>query len=156
MVSADLGPVRIHRPENWQVMMPKQKGQFVTIAPSAGLTAGGVGYGVLLNGVVLAKGQRASIDDVTRYLVEDMRKNGPQPVSEVRPIDVSGFQGRSVMLQSSSPFPNAVGQPQKEQDWLVTVPQRDGSVIFMVFVAPQSDFDRFQPTYEVMLKSLRF
>jgi len=26
----------------------------------------------------------------------------------------------------------------------------------MVFVAPQSDFDRFQPTYEVMLKSLRF
>jgi len=26
----------------------------------------------------------------------------------------------------------------------------------MVFVAPQSDFDRFQLTYEVMLKSLRF
>jgi len=26
----------------------------------------------------------------------------------------------------------------------------------MVFVAPQYDFDRFQLTYEVMLKSLRF
>jgi hypothetical protein len=77
-------------------------------------------------------------------------------VSEVRPIDVSGSQGRSVMLQSSSPFPSANGQPQKEQDWLVTVPQRNGSVIFIVFVAPQSDFARFQPTYETMLKSVHF
>jgi len=26
----------------------------------------------------------------------------------------------------------------------------------MMFVAPQSEFGRFQPTYEVMLKSMRF
>ena len=38
----------------------------------------------------------------------------------------------------------------------LNVPQSDGSIIFMVFVAPQSDFDRFRPTYEAMLKSLRF
>jgi len=25
-----------------------------------------------------------------------------------------------------------------------------------VFVAPESDFDRFQPTYDAMLKSMRF
>ena len=59
-------------------------------------------------------------------------------------------------LQSISPFSGPTGQPQKERDWLVTIPQRDGSVIFMVFVAPHSDFDRFQPTYELMLRSLRF
>jgi hypothetical protein len=36
------------------------------------------------------------------------------------------------------------------------VPQHDGSVIFMIFVAPQPDFERFRPTYEAVLKSLRF
>jgi len=48
MLKANLGPVRIDYPENWQVMMPKQQGQSVTIAPQAAVTAAGVGYGVVL------------------------------------------------------------------------------------------------------------
>ena len=157
MVTADLGPLKIERPENWQVILPKKQGQFVTIAPEAGITSSGVGYGVLLNGVAPPKGERMSIDDVTRELVKDMEQNETlQPTSDPQPIAVAGTQGRSITLQSISPFPGANGKAQKERDWLVTVPQPDGSVIFMVFVAPQSDFDRFQPTYEAMLKSLRF
>jgi hypothetical protein len=157
MLTADLGTVKIDHPENWQVMMPKQRGQSVTIAPQAGITANGVGYGVVLNGVAPPQGEHTCIDDVTRQLVREMKQNEAlQPVGEARPIAVGSLQGRSVLLQSISPFPATNGQSQKERDWLVTVPQRDGSVIFMVFVAPQSDFERFQPTYEAMLKSLRF
>jgi beta-barrel assembly-enhancing protease len=157
MVLADLGPTKIERPDNWPVTMPKQRGQSVTIAPQAGVTAEGVGYGVVLNGVVPPQGQRMTIDDVTRQLVEDMGQNETlQPVGDAQPITVAGIQGRSVNLESISPFPAENGRPQKERDWLVTVPQRDGSVIFMVFVAPQSHFDRFQPTYQAMLKSLQF
>jgi hypothetical protein len=86
-----------------------------------------------------------------------MQQNGgSQPVGDAKPVTIGGIQGRAVALQSTSPFPAAGGQPQKERDLLVVVPQRDGSVIFMVFVAPQSDFSRFQPTYEAMLKSVRF
>lgn len=59
-------------------------------------------------------------------------------------------------MHSFSPFPASNGQPQREQDWLVTIPQPSGSVIFMMFVAPQAQFDRFKPTYEAMLKSLQF
>jgi hypothetical protein len=59
------------------------------------------------------------------------------------------------MLQSSSPFPGAKGDPQPERDWLVTFPRRDGSYIFLIFVAPETDFARFRPTYESMLKSLQ-
>jgi hypothetical protein len=157
MRTADLGPMKMEYPENWQVTTPKQQGQFVTIAPQAGITANGVGYGVLLNGVSPRNGQRLSIDDVTRQLVQDMEQNdGLEPVGEARPIAVNGIEGRSVTLQSVSPFSAANGQPQKERDWLVTVPQADGSVIFMIFVAPQSHFERFQPTYEAMLKSVQF
>jgi len=157
MRAADLGPMKIEYPENWQVMMPKKQGRFVAIAPPAGITTNGVGYGVLLNGVAPSKGEPMSIDDVTRELVKDMEQNEAlQPTGDAQPITVAGVEGRSVALHSVSPISSANGQPQRERDWLVSVPQHDGSVIFLVFVAPQSEFDRFQPTYEKMLKSIRF
>ncbi len=155
--TADLGRLKIQYPENWQVMTPKQTGQSVTIAPQAGITGNEVGYGVVLKGVAPPEGERMSIDDITRQLVKDLEQNEAlQQVGNTKAISVAGVQGRSVMLQSISPFPSANGQSQKEYDWLVTVPQRDGSVIFMIFVAPQSQFAHFQPTYEVMLKSVQF
>jgi hypothetical protein len=157
MRTADLGPLKIEYPENWQVTPPKQQGQFVTIAPQAGISANGVGYGVLLNGIAPAKGEPMSIDDVTSQLVKDMEQNEAlQPLGNAKAISVAGVQGRSIMLQSVSPFPAANGQSQKEHDWLVTIPQNGGAVIFMVFVAPQSQFERFRPTYEAMLKSVKF
>ena len=156
MVVADLGLMKMERPENWQVMMPKQHGQSVTIAPQGGVTANGVGYGVVLNGVALSNGERMSIDEMTSRLIQDMAQNDAlQQEGEPQPITVAGIQGRSVTLQSVSPF-SVNGRPDKERDWLVTVPQRDGSMIYMVFVAPQAHFDRFQPTFEAMLKSVRF
>ena len=157
MLAADLGPLEIEYPENWQVMMPKKQGQSVAIAPQAGITSDGVGYGVVLNGVAPPKGERMSIDEVTRQLVQDMEQNETlQQVGNAQPISVGGIQGRSVTLHSVSPLPATNGQPQRERDWLVTVPQHDGSVIFMVFVAPHTEFDRFQPTYEAMLDSVKF
>jgi hypothetical protein len=157
MRRADLGPVKIEYPENWQVMVPKRQGQSVTIAPPAGIEGNSVGYGVVLNGVAVPNGEQMSIDDVTRQLAQDLEQNDSmQQVGNPQPITVAGIQGRSVTLHSVSPFRDANGKPQKERDWLVTVPQRDDSVIFMIFVAPQSQFDRFQPTYEAMLKSLQF
>jgi hypothetical protein len=137
--------------------LPKEQGHFVTIAPQAGITANGVGYGALLNGFASPQGVRIDIDDVTRQLVQGMQQNGGlEPEGDAQPITIGGIQGRAVSLQSTSPFPATNGQPQKERDWLVVIPQQDGSVIFMLFVAPESDFDRFRPTYEAMLKSARF
>ena len=66
------------------------------------------------------------------------------------------FVGESVTMQSTSPFSDAKGQAQKERDWLVTIPRPDGSVIFVVFVAPESEFERLTPTFERMLKSVQF
>ena len=156
MLTADFGPVKIDYPENWQVIMPKQQGHFITIAPQAGIVEGGVGCGVLVNGIVPHNSERLSIDDITRQLVQAMHSNGLQPTDEPQPITVSGLEGRSVSMQSTSPFRAANGNAQKELDWLVTIPQKDGSVVFMVFVAPQAEYDRFKQTYEAMLKSVRF
>jgi Zn-dependent protease with chaperone function len=157
MVSADLGPMKIHHPENWPVDLPEQQGQFVTIAPKAGITNSGVGYGVLLNGAAAPRGQRVSVDDMTIALIKQIQQNNElEQLENPQPISVGGIEGRSTFLRSPSPFPDANGQPQPERDWLVTVPQRDGSMIFMIFVAPQADFDRLHPTFETMVKSVQF
>jgi Zn-dependent protease with chaperone function len=156
MVATDLGPIKISRPENWPVTPPQHQADYLTIAPAAGVTPNGVGYGVLLN-AAKTNGQRISLDDITSELVQQLqRTHGVKPVSSAEPIGVNGVQGRSVMMQSASPFPSANGQQQLERDWLVAVPQSNDLVIFFIFIAPQSDFARFQPTYEAMLKSIRF
>jgi hypothetical protein len=110
---------------------------------------------VLINGAK-TNGQGASIDDLTSQLVQQLQSsNGAKPVGKAQHIGVAGVQGRSVMMESVSPVPSANGE-QTERDWLVAVPQSNDVVLFFVFVAPQSEFNRFQPTYEAMLKSVKF
>ena len=157
LVPADLGRMRISRPDNWQVTMPRQQGDSLTIAPQAGVAGSAVGYGVVVNGVVPPSGQSMTIDQITAKLVQDMeRSGGVQSVGKPQAVTINGVQGRSVTMKSQSPFLAPNGEPQFERDWMVTVPQRDGSVIFMVFVAPEAEFSLFQPTYEAMLKSVQF
>ena len=67
-----------------------------------------------------------------------------------------GLEGRSTFLRSPSPFPDSKGQTQPERDWLVTVPMKDGSLIFMIFVAPEAEFEHLQPLYQAMVKSVQF
>jgi hypothetical protein len=155
MVNENLGPFSIARPSNWDVVPPQQQGNSVTIAPRAGLTNNGVGYGVVINGV---RPQGGDIDQVTSQLVQQMQQGGGdlQQTGSAQPITVNGIHGRSVNMESTSPFPGPNGQSQKERDWLVTLPQQDGTVIYLVFVAPKSEFAQFKPTFDDMLRSLRF
>ena len=157
LVTADLGPMKISHPDNWEIFPPRQRGDSLTIAPQAGLASNAVGYGVVINGVSPPRGQPMSLDELTDELIRGMQHSGGvRPVSEAQPISVAGVQGRAVAMQSISPFPDANGHQQKERDWLVTVPRRDGTVLYFVFVAPQAEFERFRPTFDNMLQSAQF
>ena len=153
---ADLGPLKISRPENWDVIPPQEKGQSLTIAPRAGVVSNGVGYGVVVNGVS-PKDQQMTIDQVTDEIVRALQSGSSdmQTVGKATEVKVAGVRGRTVNMQSTSPFPDAKGQAQKERDKLVTIPRQDGSVIFLVFVAPESDYERLSPTFEKMLQSVQ-
>ncbi len=156
-VLADVGFVKIVRPRNWQVMAPKQQGQSVTIAPSAGVVSRGVGYGVVIN-AVKPTDHTMSLDQVTRAIMRNFEsgQNGLRPVSKIKTIQIAGVRGRSVYMESTSPFPGAGGKPQKETDQLITIPRKDGAVVYLVCVAPSHDFDRLRPTFERMLQSTEF
>ena len=157
MVASNLGTLTIQRPDNWELTMPVKAGQFATIAPRAGVTEKGVGYGVLVNGVPAQPGGRVNIDDMTARVVKQMQEsNGLEPSGAAQVITAGGIQGRAITMHSASPFLTSTGEPQLEKDWLVTVPQRDGSTIVMIFIAPQAQFEQFQPTYDAMLKTAQF
>jgi hypothetical protein len=65
------------------------------------------------------------------------------------------FAAAHPLAEVGRPFPDAAGKAQPERDWLVTVPRPDGSMVFLIFVAPHAEFDRLKPTYEAMLKSVQ-
>src|SRR5215469_3005615 len=156
-VVSDLGPMKIARPDNWQVVPGAQGGQGVTIAPQAGVSGDAIGYGVVINGIKPRGGQTMNLDQQTAQLVQAMQSGSDlSPVGSPQPITVAGAQGRSVTMQSTSPFSDANGQSQRERDWLVTVPQSDGAMVYFVFVAPEAQFERFRPSFESMLRSLQF
>jgi hypothetical protein len=68
-------------------------------------------------------------------------------------VRVNGVEGRSVDLLGNSPLTDN-GKPARERDWLVALPRQDGSLFYLVFVAPDRDFSSLRPTFERMLKSL--
>ena len=158
MRNENLGPLSIARPDNWQVMAPQQQGEDVRIAPAAGVSGASVGYGVVLNSVRPKSGQSMDIDQLTDELVKAMQQGGGdlQPIGDEELIRVAGVRGRSLKMKSTSPFADANGRPQEERDWLVTVPRSDGSFLYFVFVAPLSQWERFKPTFDSMLRSVQF
>jgi hypothetical protein len=155
--SLNLDFLSIQYPDNWQVMQDQQQQQSgITIAPKAGVSGSAIAYGAVINGANPPNGQSMNFDQMTTEIVNSIAQgNNAKPVGSPQKINVNGVSGRSVELISQSPIQGNNGQPLQERDWLVTVPRSDGSVIYLVFVAPQPDFDNLRPTFQSMLKSLR-
>ena len=146
------GPVSLSYPDNWQVSSDQSSG--ITIAPAAGASQGGVAYGVVIN---MGQDQNAnSIEQVTQDLVQGLTQSNPGLRASGNPksITVNGVQGRTVDLVGNSPVQQN-GQPVPERDRLVILPRPDGSFVYLVFVAPQRDFNSLSSTYDKMLKSVR-
>jgi hypothetical protein len=154
MIEADLGLMKMYRPDNWSVKMPQKQGQFIIVAPAAGMVGDNVGYGMLVGGFSAQQVQGMNVDQVNQSLIQQMEKtNGLTPMGDVKTTTISGHDGRSTMFKSSSPFLGADGSALPERDWLVTVSQSDGGVVFMVFVAPEANFNRLGLSYNAMLQS---
>ncbi len=141
----------IQYPSNWQVA--QQQGLGTVIGPQAGVTQGAVAYGVAIN--VVQPQQSMSLDQATQALISQFQQQGMQAAGNPSPINVNGQQGYSVDMMGNSPIQSNNGQPLQEHDWVVTFQRSDGSLLYLVFVAPDQDFQQLRPTYQKMLKSLR-
>jgi hypothetical protein len=152
----ELSAMKILRPENWDVVQGQQQNS-VTIAPHPGVSGGAVAYGVVVQ-VVQPPNANLSVQQLTAAIVRGLESgdSNMKQSGEIQAITVNGVAGGSVELETVSPMPDTNGKAQSERDWLVTVPQRDGSAIMIVFVATQKYFEQMRPTFEKMLRSVQF
>jgi hypothetical protein len=143
--------VSISYPSNWRVF-PDANGAGMTIAPSAAISQGSIAYGVVVNGMQTQAS--ISLDQATNQLVDGLQQSNPglRANGSPRRIQVDGAGGRSLELTGRSPV-RRNNEPLAERDWLVTVPQAQGGMLYFVFIAPENEFDRLRPTYERMLNS---
>ncbi len=169
-VSVDNNLLRINHPDNWQTY---GQGDAMTITPNRGLIGDGQGNQALAYGVIVslfepeanAYGQQlqgrgygqssgqdaaARLEHSTDQLFDELRQsNRNMRVTRYREvIRVDGDRALSTYLSNDSP----VGG--RETDWLVTLEHSDG-LLFIVFAAPEGDFQRYESTFRDMLRSVR-
>ncbi len=144
----------ISYPDNWQVFGDQNSA--VTIAPQNGVSQNAVAYGVMIN-TYTPEDANASLDQSTHELLASLRQSNPdlRQIGQDDNIRLNGVAGKSVDLIGNSPLKDQSGRPSQERDWLVTVMRRDGSLLYVVSIAPDKDFQSLRPTFEQMLKSLR-
>ena len=149
--SLNQGTFSINYPSNWQVFGGNSG---VTIAPPSGVGENAIAYGAVIN-AVQSQG-RSNLDTATNQIIQTLQRQNPDMQANGSPqkIRVNGVTGRSVDLVSTSPLQSNGGSV-RERDWLVTLPRSDGSVLSVVFIAPEPQFDQLRPTYEQMLRTLK-
>jgi Zn-dependent protease with chaperone function len=144
----------ISYPENWQVFGDQNSA--VTIAPQSGVSQNAVAYGVMIN-TYQPEDANASLDQATHELLGSLRQSNPdlRAIGHDENIRVNGIAGKSVDLIGTSPLRDQSGHPSQERDWLVAFMRNDGTVLYVVSIAPDKDFESLRPTFEQMLKSLQ-
>ena len=153
----DAGGYRIGYPDNWEVSGQQTSAQ--TIAPPEGIVrsrqASGVAYGTLLSIFEPEpdEDRRITLSQASSQLIEQLRHSNPgmRVFRRRRQLSLDRQQAVSVMLRGRSPV-----RGENELDWLVCTLHPDGTLWYVVFVAPERDFATFRPTFERMLDSVRF
>jgi Zn-dependent protease with chaperone function len=145
---------QISYPENWQVFGDQSSN--VTIAPASGVSRNAVAYGVMIANYQPEE-QGTSVDNATHELLASLKQSNPdmKQIGNAETIRVNGVSGKSVDLIGSSPIRDAQGKPIAERDWVVTIPRRDGTVLYLVFISPDKEFGAMRPAFEGMLRTLQ-
>lgn len=140
----------IYYPDNWKVAGDSN---MTIIGPPSAQAQNGIAYGVIVGNQASGGG---SLDEATQKLAQGMAQENPgmKISGEMKSVDVSGTQGRSLELSGKSPL-MLNGEPLPERDWLVTLPRPQGGLVYLVFVSPERDFNQLHPTYQKMLDSLQ-
>jgi predicted Zn-dependent protease len=144
----------ISYPDNWQVFGDQNSA--VTIAPQSGVLQNAVAYGMMIN-TYQPEDSNASLDQATHELLASLRQSNPdlRAIGHDENIRVNGIAGKSVDLVGNSPVRDQNGRASQERDWLVALMRQDGTLLYVVSIAPDKDFESLRPTFEQMLKSLK-
>ena len=144
----------VQYPDNWQAT--EKAGNSATIAPPNGVAAtkngdSAVIYGVIIDGFQPQQG--SDLAAATNQLITSIQQGnaGLKATTGIDDVRVNQRAGKSVEFVNNGASAGGAA----EHDWLVTIARNDGSVSYVVFVAPQKDFEALRPTYEQVLRTFR-
>jgi beta-barrel assembly-enhancing protease len=144
---------RMAYPTNWRVYGDQNSP--VTIAPEAGVGNGGIAYGVVVS--AYQPQQRQSLQQSASDIFQGLQQSNPQmqAAGQLQQTSINGMPAVAVDLASPSPLMDGNGRPAVERDKLVAMERGDGTVLWMLFIAPERDFNALSPTFQQMLQSLQ-
>jgi hypothetical protein len=149
----------IQYPSNWRAY--GDANSTVTIAPQGGVGQdqsgqSAVAYGAIIDGFD-SEDPNDTLDQETHALVQSLQNANPQlrQVGRDEDIRVNGVPAKSADLVGVSPVADSSGKQQRERDWLVSMRMPNGSLVYLVFIAPQNDYNSLRPTFEQMLRTFR-
>lgn len=148
----------ISYPSDWHVYGDSQSA--VTIAPAEGVQRDSNGQRSVAIGVIIDRfepEQGNTFDQGMHGLIDSLRQSNPdlREIGHDEAIRVNGVNGRSADLIGTSPIRDSSGKPLPERDWVVSILRQDGTLVYLVFIAPQNQFDQLRPTFEQMLRTLK-
>jgi hypothetical protein len=134
----------------------QQKEDAIALVPPGGIVEGAESGSAQAYGTSISRFQPPSsrqgnwgLIDATQELLDTMRLSNPNlRVIKQGGMKLEGRAALSTLLETDSPL-----QGQKERDLLVTTRQSD-SLFSLIFIAPESLFDAYKPTFAAMLQSL--
>jgi Zn-dependent protease with chaperone function len=149
----DAAGFSLQYPGNWSAT--ENAGNAATIAPAGGVvnTANGnvTIYGVIIDDY--RPQQATDLATATSQLIASVHQGNPgmKAVTTVQDVLVNKQPGKSMEFINQGASAGGAA----ERDWLVTISRNDGSLSYLVFVAPQKDFESLRGTYEQMLRTFR-
>ncbi|MCW5966016.1 MAG: M48 family metalloprotease [Bryobacterales bacterium] len=141
-------------PDNWQVSRAQQ-GEAVTIAPSYGQVqlpngGGALGYGAMFD--LRASNGTGRLEETAAAIAQEVVRNNPglQTTEEPMRIMVDGKRAMLYMLSGPGPYQNVT-----EIVVMAVIERSANDVVTAIFVAPERDYNRFEPTFKNMLRTVK-
>jgi len=147
----DHGAFRVSYPASW--VLKGDRNTSLTIYPEGGASTESVAYGTILSGFTPRRGGN-DLSEGTRQLVASMQDTNPSLRQASNPVNISvnRLAARSLEIVAESAV-RENGKPLQERIRLVTLQGKGGIVLYMVFVAPNPDFDALRPVFDRIMRS---
>ena len=144
------GLFRVSVPSNWRELSSNSS---VTFAPEGAYGAYD-GQNVFTHGVEIGvtRSRSRNLEQATDELLDALAQSNPRlrRESNYRQRSVAGRNGLQTVLSNVSDVTR-----EEETIQLVTTLLADGSLMYAVGVAPEDDFDTYQPHFQRVVQSLR-
>lgn len=143
------GVFQVGYPANWNALYQSQ-GK-VTFAPDWAIQQNNISHGAIL-GYVSSEGVGQSKNDLDTVMNAVIKKLGEsnKGITEETGARYTGMLAGSPALATFLTENNTQGAVQ--QNWLIVGSTGHG-ILYMMFVCPRDDFDRYQPAFQAMIKS---